>query len=114
MADISRPEVREKISTWNWPEMQYATHRWSGQWKNVDLRFCSFNGYPAPSAVFGIHFSGLKPWSLKNEEAVRRFSRYEDFQCWFREFRAMTEEHPQLLRFGRLQRLLALVESLAA
>ena len=106
MEDVQKPEVLERVSNWNWPEMQYATMRWSGQWKNVDLRFCSFSGYPAPSAVFGIHFAGLKPWSIKRKDALQRFSRYEDFRLWYGEFRRMIDAHPELLRSSRLRKLL--------
>lgn len=107
MDDAATPETLARIRTWNWPEMQYATLRWSGQWKSVDLRFCSFNGYPLPSVLFGIHFSGLKPWSMKRLEAVRRFARYEDFQYWFAEFRRMTGEYPEVLESGHIRRLLS-------
>ena len=30
------------INTFKWPEMQYATLRWSGQWTNIDLKYSSF------------------------------------------------------------------------
>ena len=112
MEDVERPEVLGLVSNWNWPEMQYATMRWSGQWKNVDLRFCSFSGYPSPSVVYGIHFAGLKPWSIKRRDALQRFSRYEDFKLWYAEFRAMMVSHPEFLAVGRLRRLLEAIPAL--
>jgi len=106
MEDVERPEVLEQVSNWSWPEMQYATARWSGQWKNVDLRFASFSGYPSPRVVFGIHFAGLKPWSIKKKAALERWSRYEDFQLWYREYQSLMAAHPELRAVGRLRRLL--------
>lgn len=105
MEDVERPEVLARVSNWNWPEMQYATMRWSGQWKNVDLRFCSFSGYPSPSVLCGTHFAGLKPWAVKKKDALQRFSRYDDFRLWYAELRRMVEEHPELMQVGRLRRL---------
>lgn len=107
MDDVTRDvATRACVRTWSWPEMQYATLRWSGQWKNVDLRFCSFNGYPTPSVLYGIHYAGLKPWSMNKMDAVRRFARYDDFRHWFAEYRTMVGDHPELLKAGRLRKLL--------
>ncbi len=114
MEDVQKPEVLELVSNWNWPEMQYATMRWSGQWKNVDLKFSSFSGYPAPSVVNGMHFAGLKPWSIKKRDALRRFSRYEDFRLWYAQFKTLMDAHPELIEVGRLRRLLEEIPTLRA
>jgi len=106
------PDTASRVRSWNWPEMQYATLRWSGQWKNVDLRFCSFNGYPALKVLFGVHYSGLKPWAIGRMDALRRFARFADFRCWYEEFQRAMKEHPELLSVARLKRMLEAIDSL--
>jgi glycogenin glucosyltransferase len=60
--DICRPDVARLVGDlYDWPEMQYLTLRWSGQWTSVDLRFSGFNGYPNLDVLNGTHFAGFKP-----------------------------------------------------
>jgi glycogenin glucosyltransferase len=108
MEDVRRPETLEMVGDlFDWPEMQYLTLRWSGQWTNVDVRFAGLNGYPMLSVLYGTHFGGLKPWQFKREKAIRRWGRYPDFQVWFAEYTEMVSEvHPDLRKVRRLQRLL--------
>ena len=48
ISELSIPETKALVSSqFNWPEMQFATLFWSGEWTSVDLRFSSFNGYPS-------------------------------------------------------------------
>jgi glycogenin glucosyltransferase len=96
----------------DWPEMQYLTMRWSGQWTNVDLRFAAFSGYPKLSVLFGTHYGGLKPWQFRREQAIARWGRYDDFQLWFREYTLVTEAFPSLLKIKRLNRLLHDIQEL--
>lgn len=113
-ADLERPEVLARVGDlYNWPEMQYLTLRWSGQWTNVDLRFAAFNGYPALSVLFGTHFGGLKPWQFRRDKAIARWGRYDDFQLWFRQYTAMVgRDYPALQRLKRLGQLLQDIETL--
>lgn len=104
--DVRRPGVRELVSDkFDLPDMQYLTMRYSGEWTNIDLRFCGLSGYPSMDVLFGTHYAGnIKPWSY-NHKGLKRYSRYEDFQYWYREFiEMMTEGLPRLQRFQRLVR----------
>ena len=106
--DVKRPEVRRLVEDlFDWPDMQYLTMRWSGDWRNIDLRFSALNGYPHLSVLFGTHFAGFKPWNFNRSKAMARYGRYDDFKLWFRVYTEMvTAAHPQLLELGKLRRLL--------
>ncbi len=109
-ADVERPEVLEWVGDrWDWPEMQYLTARWSGQWTNVDARYCGLNGYPNLTVLYGTHFGGLKPWQVRNR-SVAHYAKYPDYQRWYGAYVEMvTRAHPQLLELKRLARLLEAV-----
>lgn len=102
--DVLQPDVTQKISTYNWPEMQYITAKLSGQWHNIDLRYSSFNGYPMIDVLYGIHFAGLKPWNIKNK-SVKSFAKFDDYKLWHHTYLRMMKEHPTLSRVGKLRRI---------
>ncbi len=106
--DVQKPEVLKYIGNlFDWPETQYLTMRWSGKWNSVDIRFCGFKGYPSLSALFGTHYAGVKPWDFKREKVLLRYSRYEDFRLWHKEYVTMlTRAYPKLIRVKKLERLL--------
>ncbi len=113
LQDLGRPEVLEQVGDrFEWPDMQYATMRWSGRWHNVDLRFCGFSGYPTLAVLCGTHYGGFKPWAFKKVQAMARYARFEDLQFWFRQYRAMMTDCPALRQVKRLERLLAQIEQL--
>jgi glycogenin glucosyltransferase len=113
-ADVRRPDVARLVGDlYDWPEMQYLTLRWSGQWTSVDLRFSGFNGYPNLSVLNGTHFAGFKPWYVRREKAMAHYARHGDFQRWFREYVEMvTKAHPRLLELKRLDMLLRAIQAL--
>lgn len=94
--DLEDKEIQKEISLYNWPEMQYITLKLSGQWSNMDLKFSSFNGYPDIKYINGIHFAGLKPWSIKNK-SLKSFGRFKDYKLWYYTFLKMCDEHEKLL-----------------
>ncbi len=106
LADLQRPEVKALVQDkFDWPEMQYLTARWSGQWTNVDLRFHSLNGYPLLSVLNGLHFTGFKPWQFRKEGSMARYGRRADFIYWHNSYRKMTDTYPSLLDFQKLSTL---------
>ena len=111
MADLLEEDIQQEISTYNWPEMQYITDKLSGEWTNIDLRFSSFNGYPIIDVLNGIHFAGLKPWSVKNK-SVKSFAKFEDYQLWFHTYNKMFEDYPKLLDNNKLWRINNFVKDL--
>jgi glycogenin glucosyltransferase len=108
LEDVQRPETLRLVGDlFDWPEMQYLTLRWSGEWTNVDVRFAGLSGYPDLPVLYGTHFGGLKPWQFKRESALERWGRYPDFQLWFREYVEMVSEgYPAMQTVRRLKRLL--------
>ncbi|MBN2006863.1 MAG: hypothetical protein JXA21_26150 [Anaerolineae bacterium] len=105
--DLTRPDVLPLVGdAFEWPDMQYLTMRWSGQWTNIDVRFCGFSGYPNLKILFGTHYAGLKPWHFHKTQAMARYGRFEDFQYWFAQYRAMLAAYPALRRVKRLAKLL--------
>ncbi|MBN2852285.1 MAG: hypothetical protein JXQ23_06055 [Clostridia bacterium] len=98
--------VRHEISRYQWPEMQVATIYWSGKWHNIDLRYCSFNGHPNLSCLYGTHFAGIKPWSEHDIDSVSHYYKYDDYKMWFAEFAEMMYYYPNLKKITKLDNLL--------
>jgi alpha-N-acetylglucosamine transferase len=94
-----------------WPDMQFLTGYWSGRWHNVDARFASLNGYPDVDAVFGIHYGGIKPWSIRHKSFLH-YARFPDFRLWQAAYLDMVDSHPRLTSDGRLDRLAKRLASL--
>lgn len=110
--DLERPPVQTLVGQqFEWPEMQYLTRRWSGQWTNVDLRFHSLNGYPDPAVLFGIHYTGFKPWQFRKTGSMARYGRRADFHLWHQTYRRMIRHYPDLLRFKKLRSLQKEIET---
>ena len=106
LRDVQQPKIRKLVGdVFDWPDMQYLTMRWSGQWTNIDARFNGMNGYPHPSVLFATHFAGFKPWYFHRANSMKRYSRYPDFRLWFEIFLEMAENYPDLLKIGKLMRL---------
>jgi glycogenin glucosyltransferase len=109
--DIEKQEVIDTISTFKWPEMQYLTYKFSGLWYNIDLKYASFNGYPKLNILYGSHFAGLKPWSIKNK-SVKVFGRFPDYKLWYYTFSKMVKDYPVLVEHSGLNRLNKFVQNL--
>ena len=101
--DVERPEIKKLVGDlFKWPDMQYFTIRWSGQWKSIDIKFSSFNGYPGLKYLCGCHYSGFKPWYF-NKKGLKNYIEHEDFLFWYKSFLTMVEkDFPQMLEIPRL------------
>lgn len=95
--DVARPEIRKYVGDlFKWPDMQYLTMRWSGEWTSIDIKFSSFNGYPNLDVICGCHYSGFKPWHFK-KKSLQIYKDYEDFSFWYAQFLTMIEsDYPAL------------------
>jgi glycogenin glucosyltransferase len=112
--DIARPAVARLVGeVYDWPDMQYLTLRWSGRWRNVDLRYAAHCGYPELAALYGTHYAGLKPWQVEHK-SMRCYARHDDFALWFRRYGSLMARYPALRRIKRLDRLLGQVRLIAA
>jgi hypothetical protein len=106
LSTTQQSEMNSAITNgFNWPEMQFASLHWSGQWTNIDLRFSSFNGYPDLNVLCGTHFAGYKPWNFKETGTISRFSRFPDYALWHATYLGMLSAHPTLGGIPRLARL---------
>jgi len=106
LKDVKRPSVRKLLSeSFDWPDMQYLTLKWSGSWVNIDISFCGFCGYPSLSSLCGTHYAGLKPWSFRNAGSFAHYSRFPDFQYWHQRFLRMMSSNPDFYRCSQLSRL---------
>ncbi len=113
LKQIRQPENVAMIRQFDWPEMQFMTHYWSGEWHNIDIRFASFNAQPRLSDVKGTHFAGLKPWQEKQLASLQHYSRYEDYQLWYVMFETLCRWHePKLLEFSKVDKILKLIQHL--
>ena len=112
-ADLERPEVQRLVGDlFDWPDMQYLTMRWSGAWRNIDLRFSGFNGYPGIEHLCGSHFAGFKPWYFNREKAMARYVRHADFRLFFDTYSGMAQRYPALLEMPKLKRILGQIRRL--
>ena len=115
LRDLERPEIRALVGDrFDWPDMQYLTLRWSGRWRNIDLRFSALNGYPHVNVLYGTHFAGFKPWYFHRPATMNRYARYPDFQLWFATYLRMMETYPDLARMGKLRRLRNQIEGVVS
>lgn len=105
MEDINTPETNQLINHFKWPEMQYATVLWSGQWTNVDIKYSSFNGYPKLDILNGLHYAGTKPWKHKNLKHLKHFFSYPDYYFWYMKFIDMMNTHNKLFSLCKLSML---------
>lgn len=109
--DVLDETMADEISSYDWPEMQYITAKLSGLWHNIDLRYSSFNGYPKIDVLYGIHFAGLKPWSIQNK-SVKSFGKFEDYQLWNTTYIKMMNDYPKLRSSGKLRRIESFINEL--
>ncbi len=102
--DLRMPKTQAMVGTFNWPEMQYITQKWSGHWHTLDIKYASFSGYPRLDLVNGIHFAGQKPWAITHK-SFDHYSRFKDFRMWQSLFLTMLEDTPILQTYPKLRRL---------
>ncbi len=103
--DVEKPEIKELVGDkFKWPDMQYFTVRWSGKWHSIDIKFSSFNGYPAIKYLCGCHYSGFKPWYFK-QKGLKNYMEHEDFIFWYKNFLSMLEDYPEMNGFKRLSNM---------
>jgi alpha-N-acetylglucosamine transferase len=80
-----------------WPEQQYLTLRYSGQWTNINPRFFGLQGYPHWKILYGLQYGGDKPFSLSSKADIKTRIQYPDFVLWHQFYYDIIEQHPELL-----------------
>jgi alpha-N-acetylglucosamine transferase len=98
MKDINisktRSIIKEKLI---WPEQQYLGMRYSGLWTSIEPIFLGLQGFPHWSVLFGLQFSGEKPFVLESKYSIEERVKYEDFQIWYKFYRDIINRCPDLL-----------------
>ena len=113
LESLENPENKKIVSQkFRWPEMQYATILWSGEWTNIDVRFSGINGYPDISMLCGIHYAGNKPWNAKDGSNFQRVMRFPDYKLWYSKYIDMTgTKYEAMRKVPKLARLYRQIES---
>ena len=98
LKDINTPKmlniIKDKLI---WPEQQYLGMRYSGLWTSIEPIFLGLQGFPHWSVLFGLQFSGEKPFVLESKYSIEERIKYEDFQLWYKFYRDITNKYPELL-----------------
>jgi hypothetical protein len=63
---------KKKVKYYSFPEQDFLTQEFSGEWRMLDGRFCAW-GKHTKDEVYGIHMAGLK-YEIKNE--------WKNYKCW--------------------------------
>ena len=110
LLELGQERNLKVIAGYRWPEMQFMTYLWSGNWYNIDLGFAALNGQPNLKSIYGTHFAGIKPWQeIKSVE--KHYSKFEDYQAWFKTFHEMcTIYYPKLKKIPKFRRLIENIE----
>lgn len=110
LLELGQERNLKVIAGYRWPEMQFMTYLWSGNWYNIDLGFAALNGQPNLKSIYGTHFAGIKPWQeIKSVE--KHYSKFEDYQVWFKTFHEMcTIYYPKLKEIPKFRRLIENIE----
>jgi hypothetical protein len=113
MKDIDRPVTKNRIRQYRWPEMQYLTLRWSGSWRNIDIKYCGFKGYPSIDMLYGTHFAGVKPWRLAASR--RDLFNPPDRRLWHATYLRMYAEYRlEFSHYVKFKRLAKTISSITA
>jgi glycogenin glucosyltransferase len=113
MKSLENPENRELVcKKFRWPEMQYATMIWSGEWTSIDIRFSGINGYPDLKVLCGVHYAGSKPWNVRDKKSLERVIKFPDYDLWYKKYLDMTEiKYDNLQKIPKLARLMHSIEN---
>lgn len=96
LSDIKKEPGKTLVNKFIWPEQQYLTLRYSGQWTSVNPRFYGLQGYPHWKLLFVLQFAGDKPWFLNSKEDISKRLKYADFILWHDIYTEILTEHPDL------------------
>ena len=86
-----------------WPEQQYLTYRYSGQWTGINPRFFGLQGYPHWKVLFGLQYGGDKPFILTSKFSMEVRIQYPDYILWHDLFREILNNHEYLKTAAFLQ-----------
>ena len=98
LKDINSPKMFDIIKNkLIWPEQQYLGMRYSGLWTSIEPIFLGLQGFPHWSMLFGLQYSGEKPFVLESKYSIEERIKYEDYQLWYKFYRDIINRYPKLL-----------------
>lgn len=93
--DISRGQMKYLLENkFVWPEQQYLTLRYSGNWTSINPRFFGLQGYPHWKIVFGLQYGGDKPFMLDSKIPINIRIEYPDFILWHILYQNILTKYP--------------------
>lgn len=104
LQDIQKPNVKELIEKkFIWPEQQYLTVKYSGQWTGINPKFFGLQGYPHWKILYGLQYGGDKPFIIKSKFDIKTRILYPDFILWHDYYKEILVEHPWMLHEKSLE-----------
>ena len=104
LEDVSKDPMKYLINNkLIWPEQQYLTLRYSGQWTNINPRFFGLQGYPHWKILYGLQYGGDKPFSLNSKADIKIRMQYPDFVLWHKYYDDVLKNHPEFLESTTLK-----------
>lgn len=98
LEDVSLDPMKKLINDkLIWPEQQYLTLRYSGQWTSINPRFFGLQGYPHWKVLYGLQYGGDKPFSLNSKADIKTRMQYPDFILWHQFYYDIIDKHHELL-----------------
>lgn len=79
-----------------WPEQQYLTLRYSGNWNMINPIFFGLQGYPHYSVLYGLQYGGDKPFVLNSKIDINLRLEFPDFVLWHKFYGEIIKKHPEL------------------
>jgi len=93
-----------------WPEQQYLTYRYSGNWTSMNPRFFGLQGYPHWKVLYGLQYGGDKPFILESKFPMELRMQYPDFVLWHDLFAEILEKYPLLKKYDCLKNVIKMNE----
>lgn len=86
-----------------WPEQQYLTLKYSGQWHSINPVFFGLQGYPHWSSLYGLQYAGDKPFIFDSKIDMNIRKTYDDFIIWHKFYAELVEKYPDFKNHKCLQ-----------
>lgn len=95
--DIEGPMWKPVNRFFVWPEQQYITQRYSGQWTGINPRFFGLQGYPHWRVLFGLQYGGDKPFKISSKCKLEDRLDFPDFILWHTYLTDILNNKPALI-----------------
>jgi hypothetical protein len=95
LKDVSHGKMKYLVENkFVWPEQQYLTLRYSGQWHSINPRFFGLQGYPHWSVLYGLQYGGDKPFMLDSKFDMSIRTQYPDYILFHQYYEEILQKYP--------------------